>query len=1120
MPKRTDIKSIMIIGAGPIVIGQACEFDYSGAQACKALREEGYRVVLVNSNPATIMTDPGLADATYIEPITPEVVAKIIEKERPDALLPTMGGQTGLNTSLALEEMGVLEKFGVEMIGAKRDAIEMAEDRKLFREAMDRLGLENPRATIVTAPTQENGNVDLEAGVQLALESLEDIGLPAIIRPAFTLGGTGGGVAYNKEDYIHYCRSGMDASPVNQILVDESLLGWKEYEMEVVRDKADNAIIVCSIENVDPMGVHTGDSITVAPALTLSDKEYQMMRSASIAVLREIGVETGGSNVQWAVNPKDGRMVVIEMNPRVSRSSALASKATGFPIAKIAAKLAIGYTLDELDNDITKVTPASFEPSIDYVVTKIPKFAFEKFPGSEPYLTTAMKSVGEAMSIGRTIHESMQKALASMESGLTGFDEVEIPGVKVGLWEDAAADDKAAVVKAISQQTPDRLRTIAQAMRHGLTDAEIQGVTSFDPWFLARIREIIDAERDIRKNGLPVREDELRAVKMLGFTDARLGLLTGRDEDNVRRARLNLGVKAVFKRIDTCAAEFEAQTPYMYSTYETPVMGEVECEARPSERKKVVVLGGGPNRIGQGIEFDYCCCHACFALADAGYETIMINCNPETVSTDYDTSDRLYFEPLTFEHVMEILRVEQENGTLHGVIVQFGGQTPLKLANALESEGIPILGTSPDAIDLAEDRERFQALVNELGLKQPKNGIASTDAQALEIAEEIGFPLVIRPSYVLGGRAMEIVRDMDQLKRYIAEAVVVSGDSPVLLDSYLSGAVELDVDALCDGEAVHVAGIMQHIEEAGVHSGDSACSLPPYSLSKELIAEVKEQSFKLARALNVVGLMNVQFAIKDGDIYLIEVNPRASRTVPFVAKATDSAIASIAARLMAGEPLSNFPLRAPYSEDAGYDVNTPIADAMTLADPDMPWFSVKEAVLPFARFPGVDTILGPEMRSTGEVMGWDRSFARAFLKAQMGAGMVLPSSGTAFISIKDADKTPEMVEAAQILVAQGFDLVATRGTQGWLDGQGVPCALVNKVYEGRPHVIDMLKDGNVQLLMNTTEGAQAVEDSKEMRSVALYGKIPYFTTAAGAHAAAMAIKAQAEGDVEVKSLQG
>ncbi len=1114
MPRRTDIQSIMIIGAGPIVIGQACEFDYSGAQACKALREEGYRVILVNSNPATIMTDPGLADATYIEPITPEVVAKIIEKERPDALLPTMGGQTGLNTSLALEEMGVLDKFGVEMIGAKRDAIEMAEDRALFREAMDRLGIENPKAEIVTAPKDDSGKKDLDAGVALALDTLETVGLPAIIRPAYTLGGTGGGVAYNREDYIHICRSGMDASPVGQILIDESLLGWKEYEMEVVRDTADNAIIVCSIENVDPMGVHTGDSITVAPALTLTDKEYQIMRNHSIAVLREIGVETGGSNVQWAINPVDGRMVVIEMNPRVSRSSALASKATGFPIAKIAAKLAVGYTLDELDNDITKVTPASFEPTIDYVVTKIPKFAFEKFPGSEPYLTTAMKSVGEAMSIGRTIHESMQKALASMESGLTGFDEIEIPGLNVGTWDEA--DDKAAVIKAISQQTPDRLRTIAQAMRHGLTDDEIFGVTKFDPWFLARIREIIEAERVVRKDGLPVTEDGIRKLKMLGFTDARLGNLTGRDEDNVRRARRNLGVNAVFKRIDTCAAEFEAQTPYMYSTYEAPMMGEVECEARPSDRKKVVILGGGPNRIGQGIEFDYCCCHACFALTEAGYETIMVNCNPETVSTDYDTSDRLYFEPLTFEHVMEILTKEQENGTLHGVIVQFGGQTPLKLANALEAEGIPILGTTPDAIDLAEDRERFQALVNDLGLKQPKNGIASTDEQALEIAENIGFPLVIRPSYVLGGRAMEIVRDMDQLRRYINEAVVVSGDSPVLLDSYLAGAVELDVDALCDGTDVHVAGIMQHIEEAGVHSGDSACSLPPYSLSDEIIEQIKDQAYKLAKALNVVGLMNVQFAIKDDEIYLIEVNPRASRTVPFVAKATDSAIASIAARVMAGEKLSNFPQRPAYKE--GQD--TKIADQMTLADPNMPWFSVKEAVMPFARFPGVDTILGPEMRSTGEVMGWDRDFPRAFLKAQMGAGMVLPSSGRAFISIKDADKGEAMLEAAKVLVEQGFALVATRGTQSWLEEQGVACEVVNKVYEGRPDVVDMLKDGQVQLVMNTTEGAQAVEDSKAIRSIALYDKIPYFTTAAASNAAALAIKAQAEGDVEVKSLQG
>ena len=1108
MPKRTDISSIMIIGAGPIVIGQACEFDYSGAQACKALREEGYRVILVNSNPATIMTDPGMADATYIEPITPEIVAKIIEKERPDALLPTMGGQTGLNTALSLEEMGVLDKFGVEMIGAKRDAIEMAEDRALFRDAMDRIGLENPKATIVTAPKKEDGTTDLNEGVRMAVDALDEIGLPAIIRPAFTLGGTGGGVAYNREDYEYYCRTGMDASPVNQILVDESLLGWKEYEMEVVRDKADNAIIVCSIENVDPMGVHTGDSITVAPALTLTDKEYQIMRNGSIAVLREIGVETGGSNVQWAINPEDGRMVVIEMNPRVSRSSALASKATGFPIAKIAAKLAVGYTLDELDNDITKVTPASFEPTIDYVVTKIPRFAFEKFQGSEPYLTTAMKSVGEAMAIGRTIHESLQKALASMETGLTGFDEVEIEG----------APEKSAVIKAISKQTPDRMRTIAQAMRHGLTNDEIHGVTKFDPWFLDRIREIVEAEEQVRQNGLPTATADMRRLKMMGFTDARLAKLTGFTEADVRKSRHGLGVTAVFKRIDTCAAEFEAQTPYMYSTYEAPMMGEVECEARPSDKKKVVILGGGPNRIGQGIEFDYCCCHACFSLTDVGYETIMINCNPETVSTDYDTSDRLYFEPLTFEHVMEILRTEQGNGTLHGVIVQFGGQTPLKLANALEAEGIPILGTSPDAIDLAEDRERFQALVNQLGLKQPKNGIASTDAQALEIATEIGFPLVIRPSYVLGGRAMEIVRDMDQLKRYISDAVVVSGDSPVLLDSYLSGAVECDVDALCDGENVHVSGIMQHIEEAGVHSGDSACSLPPHSLSKKITEALIEQTEALAKALNVVGLMNVQFAVKDNEIYLIEVNPRASRTVPFVAKATDSAIASIAARLMAGEPLTNFPKREPY-RDVSYDETIPSADPMTLADPMLPWFSVKEAVMPFARFPGVDTILGPEMRSTGEVMGWDRNFGRAFLKAQMGAGMDLPKSGKVFFSIKDDDKTDEMKEAATNLVKLGFQIVATSGTSKWLSGVGIPCEKVNKVYEGRPNIVDHLKNAEIKLVINTTEGTQSINDSREIRSVALFDKIPYFTTAAAAIAAVMAMQARNEGDLMVKPLQ-
>ncbi len=1107
MPKRTDIQSIMIIGAGPIVIGQACEFDYSGAQACKALREEGYRVILVNSNPATIMTDPGLADATYIEPITPEVVARIIEKERPDALLPTMGGQTGLNTSLALEEMGVLDKFGVEMIGAKRDAIEMAEDRALFREAMDRIGLENPRATIVDAPKGDDGKYDIPKGLEAAMAALEDIGLPAIIRPAFTLGGTGGGVAYNRDEYFEICRRGLEASPVAQVLIDESLLGWKEYEMEVVRDRADNAIIVCSIENVDPMGVHTGDSITVAPALTLTDKEYQMMRTASIAVLREIGVETGGSNVQWAVNPADGRMVVIEMNPRVSRSSALASKATGFPIAKIAAKLAVGYTLDELDNDITKVTPASFEPTIDYVVTKIPRFAFEKFPGSEPNLTTAMKSVGEAMAIGRTFHESVQKALASMETGLTGFDEIDLP------------DDRAAITAALSAQTPDRLRTIAQAMRQGLSNDDIQAVTSFDPWFLDRIREIIDAEAVVQKDGLPVTEAGLRQLKMLGFTDARLAKLTGRTEANVRSARRNLGVNAVFKRIDTCAAEFEAQTPYMYSTYETPAMDEVECEARPSDRKKVVILGGGPNRIGQGIEFDYCCCHACFALSDVGYETIMVNCNPETVSTDYDTSDRLYFEPLTFEHVMEILRVEQDRGTLHGVIVQFGGQTPLKLANALNDEGIPILGTTPDAIDLAEDRERFQDLVNRLDLKQPKNAIAHTDAEAMTAAQEIGYPLVIRPSYVLGGRAMEIVRDTPQLERYIREAVVVSGDSPVLLDSYLDGATEVDVDALCDGEAVHVSGIMEHIEEAGVHSGDSACSLPPHTLPQDIVDELIRQTEALARELKVVGLMNVQYAIKDGEVYLIEVNPRASRTVPFVAKATDSAIASIAARLMAGEKLSTFPAKPPHAPVAD-DVVIPMGDPMTLADFRTPWYSVKEAVLPFARFPGVDTLLGPEMRSTGEVMGWDRNFARAFLKAQLGAGTMLPEAGTVFFSIRDADKTDQLVETAQMLHDQGLKILATRGTAKFLTQNGIPSDVVNKAYEGGRTIVDVMKDGEVDLVINTTEGAQAIEDSRSMRNVTLMDKIPYYTTAAAAHAAALAMVSRKDGALTVRSLQG
>ncbi|MEM9642934.1 MAG: carbamoyl-phosphate synthase large subunit [Pseudomonadota bacterium] len=1103
MPKRTDITSIMIIGAGPIIIGQACEFDYSGAQACKALREEGYRVILVNSNPATIMTDPALADATYVEPITPEVVANIIEKERPDALLPTMGGQTGLNTALALDDQGILAKFGVELIGAKRAAIEMAEDRKLFREAMDRLGIENPRATV--ANTMEE-----------CMAALPEIGLPAIIRPAFTLGGTGGGVAYNRADYEKICRFGLDASPVSQILIDESLLGWKEFEMEVVRDTSDNAIIVCSIENVDPMGVHTGDSITVAPSLTLTDKEYQMMRSASIAVLREIGVETGGSNVQWAVNPSDGRMVVIEMNPRVSRSSALASKATGFPIAKVAAKLAVGYTLDELDNDITGVTPASFEPSIDYVVTKIPRFAFEKFPGSEPNLTTAMKSVGEAMAIGRGIHESLQKALASLETGLSGFDEITVDGmppeeaitastdqdtherILIGTDPQAQQAIDKALTRALALQTPDRLRVIAEAMRFGFSDDEIYEITRFDHWFLARIREIVVTEAQIRADGLPVTESGLRHIKSLGFTDKRLARLTGRDESQIRRARRNLGVSAVFKRIDTCAAEFEAQTPYMYSTYESDAGGQVECEARPTTAQKVVILGGGPNRIGQGIEFDYCCCHACYALSAAGYETIMVNCNPETVSTDYDTSDRLYFEPLTIENTLEILLKEQENGTLKGVVVQYGGQTPLKLARALEAEGIPILGTSPDAIDLAEDRERFQQLLQRLGLKQPQNALARNDDEARQQAEEIGYPLVIRPSYVLGGRAMEIVRDTVQLERYIRDAVVVSGDSPVLLDRYLAGAVEVDVDAICDGTNVHIAGVMEHIEEAGVHSGDSACSLPPYSLSAATVSELKRQTEVMAKALNVIGLMNVQFAIKAGEIFVIEVNPRASRTVPFVAKATGSPIAAIAARVMAGEPLASFDLIDPATTGR---------------------FAVKEAVLPFARFPGVDTLLGPEMRSTGEVMGLDTSFSRAFLKSQLGAGTDLPNGGTVFLSIKDADKDIVMAEAARTVAELGFKLLATRGTAKWLATLGLEAEVINKVYEGRPDIVDRLKDGGVQLIFNTTEGAQAIEDSREIRRVALYDKIPYYTTAAGSRAAARAMQDRVEGALEVVALQ-
>ena len=1092
MPKRTDISSILIIGAGPIVIGQACEFDYSGVQACKALRAEGYRIILVNSNPATIMTDPDVADATYIEPITPEMVEKIIAAERPDALLPTMGGQTALNTALALESRGVLARYGVEMIGARAEVIDKAEDRQKFRNAMDKLGLESPKSKAAH-------------NLEEAMEGLAFVGLPAIIRPSFTLAGTGGGIAYNVEEFREIVERGLDLSPTTEVLIEESVLGWKEYEMEVVRDKADNCIIVCSIENIDPMGVHTGDSITVAPALTLTDKEYQIMRTASIAVLREIGVETGGSNVQFAVNPKDGRMVVIEMNPRVSRSSALASKATGFPIAKVAARLAVGYTLDELMNDITGATPASFEPSIDYVVTKIPRFAFEKYPGSEPYLTTSMKSVGEVMAIGRTFKESLQKALRGLETGLAGLDEVEIEG---------AADPetgKAAVVRALGIPTPDRLRVIAQAFRHGLTVDEVNAACSYEPWFLRQIQDLVRQEGLVRAGGLPDTAEGFRALKAQGFSDARLSRLARQPEADVRAARQALGVRPVFKRIDTCAGEFRADTPYMYSTYETGALGQApECESDPSDRRKAIILGGGPNRIGQGIEFDYCCCHAAFALADIGVESIMVNCNPETVSTDYDTSDRLYFEPLTAEDVLELIAVEQSRGTLLGVIVQFGGQTPLKLAQALEDAGIPILGTSPDAIDLAEDRERFQQLLHRLEIAQPVNAIARSRDEAFAGAHSVGYPVVIRPSYVLGGRAMEIVYDDEQLERYITTAVQVSGDSPVLIDQYLSRATEVDVDALCDGETVFVAGVMEHIEEAGVHSGDSACSLPPFSLRPETIAELKRQTEAMAFALGVRGLMNVQFAIEEPHsasprIFVLEVNPRASRTVPFVAKTIGHPLAGIAARVMAGESLASFGL-----VDATYD-----------------HVAVKEAVFPFARFAGVDTVLGPEMRSTGEVMGldWRRegegpgpAFARAFAKSQLGGGTVLPASGAVFVSVKDADK-PWIVEPVRLLLAQGFKVLATGGTATYLADQGLAVERVRKVLEGRPHIVDAMKNGGVQLVFNTTEGKQSLADSYEIRRSALMMKIPYFTTSAGALAASQAITAMANGPLDVRPLQ-
>ncbi len=1080
MPKRTDIKSIMIIGAGPIVIGQACEFDYSGAQACKALREEGYRVILVNSNPATIMTDPSMADATYIEPITPAFLEKIIAKERPDAILPTMGGQTALNAAMALEADGVLEKYNVELIGAKSDAIAKAEDRQLFRDAMERIGLDCPISRVVK-------NMD-EARLAMAA-----IGLPLIIRPSFTMGGIGGGIAYNTAEFEEIVYGGLDASPVTEVLIEESVLGWKEYEMEVVRDHADNCIIVCSIENIDPMGVHTGDSITVAPALTLTDKEYQIMRNASIACLREIGVDTGGSNVQFAVNPEDGRLIVIEMNPRVSRSSALASKATGFPIAKIAAKLAVGYTLDELMNDITGITPASFEPTIDYVVTKIPRFTFEKFPGTAPLLTTAMKSVGEAMSIGRTFAESIQKGLRSMETDLSGFNEIEIDG--------AGGGDKNAIKAALAVPSPDRLLVIAQAFRHGLSVAEVQAASKYDPWFLAQIKHIIDTEERVRKDGLPKDAPGLLALKKMGFSDDRLAQLTDTRPSAIVGLRRTLNVHPVYKRVDTCAAEFPAKTPYMYSTYEGDGVNPPQCEAEPTDRQKVIILGGGPNRIGQGIEFDYCCVHAAYSVREAGYESIMVNCNPETVSTDYDTSDRLYFEPLTDEDVIELIRVEQSKGEVLGVIVQLGGQTPLKLAHGLEAAGIPILGTSPDAIDLAEDRERFQKLLHDLDLKQPANGISRSLEEAVAVADKIGFPLVVRPSYVLGGRAMEIVHDHASLNRYMSTAVKVSGDSPVLLDSYLQDAIEVDVDALCDGDQVFVAGIMQHIEEAGIHSGDSACSLPPYSLAAPIIAEIEVQTAALARALHVVGLMNIQFAIKGDDIYILEVNPRASRTVPFVAKATGLPIAKIAARLMTGEKLAAFDLRETAKR---------------------PHVAVKEAVFPFQRFPGVDIILGPEMKSTGEVMGLDVDFARAFAKSQLGAGTKLPLSGTVFVSVKDKDK-PALCPLVRRLTDMGFAIIATGGTAEYLTREGLTVERINKVLEGRPHCVDAIISGRVQLVINTTEGAQAIADSYSIRRSALTENIPHYTTMMGADAAVGAIEAMTAGDahggLEVGTLQ-
>jgi carbamoyl-phosphate synthase large subunit len=1075
MPKRTDIQSILIIGAGPIVIGQACEFDYSGTQACKALREEGYRVILVNSNPATIMTDPNLADATYIEPITPEIVTSIIAKEKPDAILPTMGGQTALNCALALHAKGVLEKYNVKLIGASVEAIEKAESRQLFNKAMAKIGLEVPRNAVVHS-------------LEEAKEAVKRTGLPAIIRPSFTLGGSGGGIATTEAEFEKIVLSGLDASPTHQVLIDESLLGWKEYEMEVVRDTKDNCIIICSIENVDPMGVHTGDSITVAPALTLTDKEYQIMRDASLAVLREIGVETGGSNVQFAVNPKDGRMVVIEMNPRVSRSSALASKATGFPIAKVAAKLAVGYTLDEIMNDCTGVTPASFEPTIDYVVTKIPRFTFEKFPGAEPLLSSAMKSVGEVMAIGSTFQESLQKALRSMENGRTGLDDIT---------PDRPLKD------AMKRQTPDRIRHIAQGFREGMSQKKIQSITSFDPWFLEQIKGIVDAEEAVKKNGLPKDKQALHALKKMGFSDARLGKLVGKKAADVRELRNTLSVHPVYKRVDTCAAEFESQTPYMYSTYVGDGVNDAECESRVTDKTKAVILGSGPNRIGQGVEFDYACVHAAFSLKDAGYETIMINCNPETVSTDYDTSDRLYFEPLTEEDVLEVIRVETARGRLKGVNVQFGGQTPLKLARGLEKNGAPLLGTSHDMIDLAEDRERFQQLLHKLELRQPKNFICHTEEELLANVDTIGYPVVVRPSYVLGGRAMAVVHDRTALTKYLDEVREFFEDGPLLLDTFLQHAVEVDVDCIADGKEVYIAGVMEHIEEAGIHSGDSACALPTFNLPPHVVKDIEAQTKKLALALNVVGLMNVQYAVKDDVVYILEVNPRSSRTVPFVAKATGVAVAKIAARVMAGEKIKDFPeLKGVHErmKKSGH-------------------IAVKEAVFPFARFEGVDVILGPEMKSTGEVMGIDKNFACAFAKSQIASGTTLPTSGTAFISVKDEDKEA-MLFIATTLVETGFDIIATGGTFTFLEHHKIPVTKIKKVHEGSPHIVDRMKEGKVQLVINTTEGTKSIKDSFSIRRNALLLKIPYSTTATGAREMAKAIRhVKHEAVLPVHSLQ-